>query len=140
MEDFVKEFKKLFFLSLGIFFFLLGVIGVLLPIIPGIPFLLISLVFFVKGSKKILRLLLSNRHFGKHIRKIRKEGINKKIRNSTLTIIWLTHSFSIFYIKILPIKIFLLFSLIMVTIILLKLKTKELKYFLQKEGENDLFN
>lgn len=136
----MEEFKKLFYLSLGIFFFLLGVVGVILPIIPGIPFLLISLVFFVKGSKKILKLLLSNKHFGKHIRKMRKEGINKKLRNSTLTLIWITHSLSIFYIKVLPIKIFLLFSLIMVTIILLKLKTKELKYFLQKEGENDLFN
>jgi uncharacterized membrane protein YbaN (DUF454 family) len=33
-------------LTLGIFFFVLGVIGVLIPVVPQVPFFIMSLLFF----------------------------------------------------------------------------------------------
>lgn len=125
----MKEFQKLFFLTLGSFFFLLGIIGVILPIIPGIPFLLVSLVFLVRGSKKILKFLLRDKYFGKYLKKLRKDGLSKKVRNYTLILVWTTHIISVIYIENILIKTFLLSSLIMVTIILIKIKTKEYRYF-----------
>src|SRR5215471_5178666 len=41
-----KPRSKAWNLALGIFFFILGVIGVLIPVMPQIPFFIMSLLFF----------------------------------------------------------------------------------------------
>lgn len=41
-----KKRSKAWNLALGILFFILGVVGILLPIIPQIPFFIMSLLFF----------------------------------------------------------------------------------------------
>ena len=41
-----KRRSKAWNLTLGIFFFILGVIGVLIPVMPQIPFFIMSLLFF----------------------------------------------------------------------------------------------
>ena len=41
-----KRRSKAWNLALAIFFFILGIIGVLLPIVPQIPFFIMSLLFF----------------------------------------------------------------------------------------------
>jgi uncharacterized membrane protein YbaN (DUF454 family) len=38
--------SKAWNLALGIFFFILGVIGVLIPVVPQVPFFIMSLLFF----------------------------------------------------------------------------------------------
>lgn len=128
----MSEVKKSIFLILGVLFTLLGFIGVLLPIIPGIPFFLIGLLFLAKGSRKFTKLLLRNQQIRKNIKKIRKEGLNKRVRNITLIGIWITHVTSIIFIKILAVKIVLFMSLIFVTAILLTMKTKQNIFNAQK--------
>ena len=120
----MKEFKKILFLIFGIFFFLLGIAGIILPIIPGIPFFLVSLVFFVKSSKKFIRWMLNNKYIGKHLKTIRRDGISKKVKYSTISVMWTTHIISILFIKIWAVKIFLLSSLIIVTVVLTSIKGK----------------
>ena len=44
-------------LLLGIFFFILGVIGVLIPVMPQIPFFVMSLLFFSLVFPKVRRAL-----------------------------------------------------------------------------------
>lgn len=44
--------KNMIFVILGFFFLSLGMVGIVLPLIPTTPFLLLSSYFFVKGSKK----------------------------------------------------------------------------------------
>jgi uncharacterized membrane protein YbaN (DUF454 family) len=44
-------------LAWGIFFFLLGVIGVLIPVMPQIPFFVMSLIFFSLVFPKVRRAL-----------------------------------------------------------------------------------
>ena len=41
-----KKRSKAWNLALGIFFFILGIMGILLPVIPQVPFFVMSLLFF----------------------------------------------------------------------------------------------
>lgn len=56
--------KRKFYLVGGIVFFILGVLGLFLPILQGVLFLLVSLILFSKGSARgrILRRRLIQRY------------------------------------------------------------------------------
>ena len=91
--------KKLYFFF-GLFFVLLGYIGLILPLVPTTPFLILSLWFFSKSSKKIESWLLNHRIFGPSLSNWKKY---KSIQNGTklyiIIIIILSFSFSIYISK-----------------------------------------
>jgi ferric-dicitrate binding protein FerR (iron transport regulator) len=47
--------RKIWNIALGIFFFILGVIGVLIPVMPQLVFFFLSLVFFSRVSPRLRR-------------------------------------------------------------------------------------
>jgi len=47
--------RKIWNIALGIFFFILGVIGVLVPVMPQLVFFFLSLVFFSRVSPRLRR-------------------------------------------------------------------------------------
>ena len=47
--------KKAWNIALGIFFFILGVIGILIPVMPQLVFFFLSLVFFSRVSPRLRR-------------------------------------------------------------------------------------
>jgi len=59
--------KKYIYISLGIICVLLGSIGVVTPVLPTTPFLLLAAFLFSRSSKKLHGLLLENRIFGKYL-------------------------------------------------------------------------
>jgi hypothetical protein len=56
------------FLLLGIVFFILGIIGLLLPVMPTAPFILLSAACWARGSKRFYLWLINHKYFGKFIR------------------------------------------------------------------------
>lgn len=56
--------KRILFLALAGLFFVLGVTGVLLPVIPATPFLLLTSYFLVRTSPRLNTMLLRSRFFG----------------------------------------------------------------------------
>jgi uncharacterized membrane protein YbaN (DUF454 family) len=60
--------KKTFYKPLGFLFLGLAVLGILLPILPGTPFLLLSAWFFARSSEKWHQRLLNSDVFGPLIR------------------------------------------------------------------------
>ncbi|MCF6203859.1 MAG: YbaN family protein [Methylococcaceae bacterium] len=56
--------KKYLLITFGSLFIILGIIGVILPILPTTPFLISALACFSKSSPRFHQLLLNNRWFG----------------------------------------------------------------------------
>jgi uncharacterized membrane protein YbaN (DUF454 family) len=59
---------RIAYLALGWFFFGLGLIGAVLPLIPATPFMLLALWAFTRGSTRLEHWLLHHRWFGRPLR------------------------------------------------------------------------
>jgi uncharacterized membrane protein YbaN (DUF454 family) len=64
LEAIIQFFKTHLLILLGWFFIILGGIGILLPILPTTPFLIVALALFSKSSPTFYRMLLNNAWFG----------------------------------------------------------------------------
>ena len=108
----------------GTFFLGLGILGIILPILPTTPFLLLSAACYSRGSDRLYRWLIGNRWFGKYINNYRAgKGIPVKVKISVIIMLWITISFSIVFIVTHPILRFILFIIaILVTMHLLLIK------------------
>jgi uncharacterized membrane protein YbaN (DUF454 family) len=119
-----NRFKRILFISLGTFFVGLGLIGIVVPVLPTIPFLLLSAALYAKSSDKFYNWLINNRLFGKYIKNYRGgRGIPLHIKVVTILLLWVTIGLSIvFAVELLVIKIFLVSIAIGVTIHILLIK------------------
>ena len=71
-EEFIKKilsfFRKLLFLYLFWVFFRLGVIGLIFPIIPQIPFFVLSFMFLAGASRHFRKFIVSTKIFNKFLK------------------------------------------------------------------------
>jgi uncharacterized membrane protein YbaN (DUF454 family) len=65
---------------LGAFFLLLALIGIFLPIIPQVPFAIISAFFFSTGSPLIHQWMRHNKYFGRSVRDWEDQVIRPKMK------------------------------------------------------------
>lgn len=109
----------------GIIFVILGVVGIILPILPTTPFLLAAAACFVRSSDRLYHWLISNPWFGEYIRRYRdKEGIPKITKLFTLVLLWSTLMISaVFFAQSVWLRILLLGVGIGVSIHLLLIRT-----------------
>ena len=59
--------KKFFYIFIGLIAFLLGAIGVVLPVLPTTPFLLVASFCFVRGSEKFDKWFKNTKIYKKHL-------------------------------------------------------------------------
>ena len=59
--------KKLFYIIIGMIAFVLGAIGVVLPVLPTAPFILLASFCFVRGSEKFDIWLKGTKVYKKHL-------------------------------------------------------------------------
>lgn len=60
--------KKIFYLIVGILSTALGAVGVVLPILPTTPFLLLAAFCFAQSSERLHRWFLSTKLYEKHLK------------------------------------------------------------------------
>lgn len=65
--------KKVFYIILGSLTLIFGIIGILLPILPTTPFLLLTVFFYSKGSNRIHQWFISTKIYKSKIELFAKE-------------------------------------------------------------------
>lgn len=117
--------KRYFLLIIGIISLALGIIGILLPLLPTTPFLLLAAGCFINSSPRLYSWLINNKVFGKYIINYReKRGIPLRVKVTSLSILWISISYSFFFIvESIYVRLILIAALAGVTVHLLRMKT-----------------
>jgi len=126
--------KRLIFLG-GFISLILGIIGIVLPILPTTPFLLLASAAFAKSSERFHKWLLNNKILGAYIKNYREgKGLPLKIKLITISFLWITIIISILLLmKLFWVQIVLICIAIAVSIHISLIKPKLL-------GENKQTN
>ena len=126
-----KKIVKGFYFLGGTISLSLGIIGIVLPILPTTPFLLLAAACYARSSQRFYNWLLNNRILGAYIRNyIEGRGMPIKVKIFTISLLWITILISaFFFIQIFWVRIVLIIIAIAVTthIILIRPKNKEVQ-------------
>ena len=119
-----KLVRSLFFVA-GTITLVLGAIGIVLPILPTTPFLLISVACYLKSSEKMAHWMLNNKYFGTYIRNYKEgKGIPMKTKFFAIAVLWITIAISgVILVPILIVQIILFVVATAVTVHLVRLPT-----------------
>jgi uncharacterized membrane protein YbaN (DUF454 family) len=82
--------KRALLMAVGFIAVALAVLGIVLPLLPTTPFLLLAGYCFARSSPRFLRWLLSHRVLGPYIRSYREGTLDQRTRWRTIGILWLT--------------------------------------------------
>src|SRR3989339_1765718 len=83
----------------GILFVCLAFLGIVFPVIPTTPFLLMAAWCFMKSSERLYRWMMTNRIFGKYLKNyIEGKGVPLFIKIFVLTLLWLMIGYLIVFV------------------------------------------
>lgn len=103
----------------------LGAVGMVLPILPSTPFLLLAAACYCRSSDKLYNWLITNKHFGALIKNYREgKGLTVKTKITAVTVLWTTILVStVFFVNLLVAQIAMIFVAVAVSTYLLRLPT-----------------
>jgi uncharacterized membrane protein YbaN (DUF454 family) len=103
----------------------LGILGMFVPLLPTIPFLLLAAICYARSSERFYHWLLHNRWFGSYIRNyLHKGGIPLRAKVFTVTLLWIVIGCSAaFAVEGFVVRLILALIAIGVTIHVLTLRT-----------------
>ncbi|MGB2825700.1 MAG: YbaN family protein [Thermoplasmata archaeon] len=117
---------RLLWTTAGTLSLAVGVIGIILPVLPTTPFVLIAAACYLRGSKKMYDKLVKNRYFGGYLRDYMEgRGVSKRATVVSITSLWVLILLSaVFATNDLIIRAVLIVVATAVTIHLLRLRTR----------------
>jgi len=74
VRNIFHKFRRFVLVSLGLACLVLGIIGYILPGLPGTIWLIISATLFVRSSDRLYRLVVQNRLFGRQVKEFLETG------------------------------------------------------------------
>jgi len=88
--------RKAFFTICGGLFVGLATLGIVLPLLPTTPFLLLAAACFIRSSDRLYQWLITHRWFGSYIRNYREHrALTRRTKAVTLILLWSTLGFTI---------------------------------------------
>lgn len=91
---------KIVFIVLGFIFAGLGAFGAAMPLIPATPFLVLSAIFFAKGSEKFHNYFINTKLYKNNIDLIvNKKAMDNKRKFKILAMITLTFAIAFFFLN-----------------------------------------
>jgi uncharacterized membrane protein YbaN (DUF454 family) len=105
----------------------LAVLGIFLPILPTVPFLLLALACFSRSSERFYTWLLEHNHLGPLLRPyLQEQRIPRAVKLKAIALLWLSIGLSVhFLLEALWLKALLLVIALAVTIYLLHMPEEE---------------
>ena len=112
---------------LGLISLGLGIVGAFLPLLPTVPFVLLSAFLFARSSDRLHNWLITHKIFGQLIRDYHEDrGITIQGKIAAISMMWTSNIISIVFIinNILWLQILMSIVTLSVTIYILQYKTK----------------
>lgn len=95
----MSRFSRVLWIGAGTLCVALGLVGILIPVLPTTPFLLLAAFCYGRSSPRFLHWLLTNRWFGAYIRNYREgRGLPRREKALTILALWLTIGVSAVYV------------------------------------------
>ncbi|MDR0667157.1 MAG: YbaN family protein [Prevotellaceae bacterium] len=117
-------FIRFLWISSGVLAVALGVLGMFLPVLPTVPFLLLATFCFAKSAPKWRYKLLYHPFIGKPLRDwLQYKGIRKREKIFSVAFLWISILISAYFVDLLWVRLLLLVVAVAVTIHILSFKT-----------------
>lgn len=108
--------KKVVFKVLGIFFMVVGIIGIFLPVFPTTPFVLLSAYLFFNSSPRLFMILIKNRLVGLPLYTfVTYKSISLRSKFIGVLFLWISGTVSMFFIDLFYVKLVMFLVFIAVT-------------------------
>ena len=124
----MKNLKKKLYIAFGFLVVALAIIGVFIPSLPTVPFLLVALFCFERSSKKYHDMIMNNKYFGPVLQDYYSgKGLTPSVKIKAILFLSCGMIFSIYKIQNLHARIGLAIVWLGVAIHIILLKTKKIK-------------
>jgi hypothetical protein len=115
---------RVFLIVLGALTLALGTVGILIPVLPTTPFLLVSAWSWLRSSDKLYRWLVRHKVLGTYIRNyLIHKAVTRKARRLALVFLWMGLGISFWLVPSLHVRIVLVVVGVAVSAHLLTLRT-----------------
>ncbi|WP_106494989.1 DUF454 family protein [Lentibacillus sp. Marseille-P4043] len=121
----MKQLKKALLIICGTISLVFGLLGIILPLLPTTPLLLLAAACYVRSSKKLYHWLITNKYVGSYIKNYRAgKGIPLKAKIIGVSVLWISMGYTVFFvIPLVLVKLLLLAIAAFFTWFILKQKT-----------------
>lgn len=106
----MKAFLRPLLIICGTLFVILGIVGIVVPLVPTTPLLLLAAFCYARSSEKLYHKLLNTKWLGDYIKSFQAgNGIPLRAKFISIIVLWLSSGYSIFFlIPLLWVKVILL--------------------------------
>ena len=119
----MKSIKTYLLVIIGTISLILGTIGIIIPILPTTPFILLASFCYIRSSNRLYYWLINHKLFGKFIYDyLVHKSVKKSAKITAITLLWLSLGITIYLINS-YISFILIFIGIVVSIHIISLKT-----------------
>lgn len=124
----MRNLKKQLYITFGFLAVALAIVGVFIPGLPTVPFLLVALFCFERSSKKYHDMIMNNKYFGPVLQDYYSgKGLTSSVKIKAILFLSCGMIFSIYKIQNLHARIALAIVWLGVAIHIILLKTKKTK-------------